>query len=415
MLASKNTMRSTLAAILLLAAPLASAAQLPDDSLTKGLLNLATMQQIATALDYQRVVHDGYRLGPTPAETATLLAIDPAQLTDPWGTPYRIELTETSYRIVGAGSDHAFEEKTWETRAETTTLAADVVLAGGTFVRTNRAWLLGFVTEAQKGEHALPTAFPRGNVYPIVNTPGKAWMWLRINELEAEAAKNDPKLDLMRSRITQQHMLELAAFILKYREKYQTVRGCRFPRVVDEWGVPLDVEFDAEQKHFRVISGGADKAFNSTTWTRQTNQSFDDDLVYDDTAWTRVLDLDTAAQAFLPPELQVNPRVASTKEKTAGGQTIYRVGGDVAAPIALVRSDVPYPPELEGRGKIGIAELVIDASGKVVDVKPMLGLSPAADQMIADAISRWEFQPATLSGKPVPVIYNVTLSLRPPR
>jgi hypothetical protein len=50
----------------------------------------------------------------------------------------------------------------------------------------------------------------------------------------------------------------------------------------------------------------------------------------------------------------------------------------------------------------------------VIEVKPMLGLSPAADRMIADALSHWEFRPATRAGQPVAVIYSVTLSLTPP-
>jgi hypothetical protein len=95
------------------------------------------------------------------------------------------------------------------------------------------------------------------------------------------------------------------------------------------------------------------------------------------------------------------------------GQQLYKVGGDVAAPVALVRGDVPYPPELDGGRKIGVAEVTIDANGKVVDVKPMLGLSPAADRMIADALSHWEFKPATRAGQPVAVIYSVTVSLVP--
>ena len=131
----------------------------------------------------------------------------------------------------------------------------------------------------------------------------------------------------------------------------------------------------------------------------------------EDVSWTRAHDLDALARPFLPADLQ--PRPGLTQQKTAAGQQIFKVGGDVAAPVALVRGDVPYPPELDGSRKIGMAELTIDANGKVVDVKPMLGLSPTADKAIADAIRRWEFQPATRAGQPVAVVYSMTVSLAP--
>jgi len=404
-------MRLTLATILLaLSAPLALAQQLDDDALTRGLLNLATMRQLAAALDYQHVVHGAYQLGNSAAETATLLGVDPAQLRDPWGTPYRIDLTAGGYRIAGAGSDRAFDESSWATRAETTTLAADCVIAGGAFVRSNRGWLGSLVTEAQKNEQNLGTAFPRGDVYRIATTPGSAWAWLRINEIVGDAmVREDPYVvGVMRERITMAKIKALAEQFLEARG----ARNVRGARVVDEWGTPLAVTYvDGGGQHFRIASAGADKAFDQASWSRPITPSPNDDLVIEDGSWTRVHDLDVLAKAFLPPELQAHPGV--TRLKTTAGQQIYKVGGDVAAPVALVRGDVPYPPELDGGRKIGVAEVTIDANGKVVDVKPMLGLSPAADKMIADAMRSWEFKPATRAGQPVAVVYNVMLSLAP--
>jgi len=101
-------MRLTITAILLTVATAALAQRPSDDSLTRGLLNLATMQQLATAMEYQRAAHGHAQLGSMEAETAANLHVDVAQLRDPWGTPYKIELTDKGgYRIVGAGSDKA--------------------------------------------------------------------------------------------------------------------------------------------------------------------------------------------------------------------------------------------------------------------------------------------------------------------
>ena len=408
-------MRLKFAALLMAAvAPVALAQQPSDDSIIRGLLNLATMQQLATAMDYHRVVHGTYETGTNDAETAAVLSVDVAQIRDPWGTPYRITIDKSGYRIAGAGSDRTFDEGSLAMQAETNSLAADSVIVNGKFLRTNRKWLEGFVTTAQKSEQSLATAFPRGDVYRVVNTVSNAWAWLRIQDIEAEGvAKNDPKVvDLIRERITQDKIKALSERFLKARVISKNVRGVRIPRVVDEWGTALEISYvDPEAVHFRIISAGADKVFNRDTWSKPVTASVDEDLIWDDSAWTRVLDLDTLAQAFLPMELQAHPSL--TKLKTTTGQQIYKVGGDVLAPVALMKSDVPYPPELEGARKIGVAEVTIDAEGKVIEVKPMLGLSPAADRMIADAISRWEFRPATRAGQPVAVIYSVTLSLAP--
>jgi len=405
-------MRMTIAVLLLGLAPAALAQRPSDDALTRGLLNLATMQQLAAALEYQRVVHGAYRLGGSEAETAALLAVDAAQLRDPWGTPYRIEILEKGgYRITGAGSDKKFEEN-----GDTASLGADSVLLGGAFTRSNRAWLLGFVTEQQKSDQPLPTAFPRGDTYRVVTTPGQAWAWLRVNEIEAErAATGDPAvIEAMRERITQDKMKALCETFLKGRQTWHNVRTVRVPRIDDEWGTALDVVFpDAEGQHVRIVSAGADKKFDRESWSKGIVPSLDEDLVYDDTGWARVLDVDALAQAFLPPELQSHPSM--TKLKTAGGQQIYKVGGDVSAPVVVLRDALPYPAELDGHGKIGIAEVTIDANGKVIGVKPMLGLSADADRMLSDALRHWEFRPATRAGQPVAVIYNVTVSLTPPR
>ena len=403
-------MRLTIATIFMaLLCPIARAQQLSDDELTRGLLNLATMRQLGAALDYHRVVHGVLKTGGNEAETAALLGVNLAQLRDPWGTPYRIEITGNTYRIAGAGSDKEFQESTWGTRAETTSLGADCVLSGGAFVRSNRAWLESILTAAQRGDAALATAFPRGDVYRLITTPSGAWAWLRVNDVLGEAmVREDPAIvGLVRERITQDRMKELGQNFVESRGG----RGGRGQRAMDEWGTPLAVVPLDGGQHLRIISAGADKAFDQSTWSRPITPSQNDDLVIEDASWTRVHDLDALAKAFLPAELQARPTL--TKQKTTAGQQIYKVGGDVAAPVALVRGDVPYPPELDGSRKIGMAELTIDASGKVVDVKSFLGLSAAGDQAVADAIRRWEFQPATRAGQPVAVVYSLTLSLAP--
>ena len=40
------------------------------------------------------------------------------------------------------------------------------------------------------------------------------------------------------------------------------------------------------------------------------------------------------------------------------------------------------------------------------------GLSHGLDQAAVDAIRQWTFEPATIDGKPVPVIFNLTIRFK---
>jgi TonB family protein len=90
-----------------------------------------------------------------------------------------------------------------------------------------------------------------------------------------------------------------------------------------------------------------------------------------------------------------------------------RVGGDVKAPIK-VKSVPPVYPELARKARIQgvvIIEAVIDREGNVVRTKVLR--SPGAhfgfDQAAIDAVKQWKFKPGTQNGKPVDVIFTLTV------
>ena len=59
-----------------------------------------------------------------------------------------------------------------------------------------------------------------------------------------------------------------------------------------------------------------------------------------------------------------------------------------------------------------IVEAIIDKTGNVTNVKVLKGLPMGLDQAAADAVKKWKFEPATLNGKPVSVIYNLTVNFQ---
>ena len=91
-----------------------------------------------------------------------------------------------------------------------------------------------------------------------------------------------------------------------------------------------------------------------------------------------------------------------------------RVGGDVKPPKKTFFPSPQYT-EIARKARITgvvIVEAIIDKGGSVTNVKILKGLPMGLDQAAADAVSRWKFEPATLNGKPVAVIYNLTVNFQ---
>ena len=96
------------------------------------------------------------------------------------------------------------------------------------------------------------------------------------------------------------------------------------------------------------------------------------------------------------------------------GDKPIRVGGDVKAPVAIKRveplyTDLARKARVEG---VVIIEAIIDRNGDVTDVRILKPLPLGLDTSALEAVKRWKFQPGTLNGQPVPVIYNLTVNFR---
>ena len=97
---------------------------------------------------------------------------------------------------------------------------------------------------------------------------------------------------------------------------------------------------------------------------------------------------------------------------------LSRTGGDVVAPVKIHSVD-PYFPESVRREmrssspSIVILEAVITKHGCIRSVRPLLQ-SPFPDLNGAAiyAMSQWKFSPGLLNGKPVDVIYNMTVNFK---
>ncbi len=98
-----------------------------------------------------------------------------------------------------------------------------------------------------------------------------------------------------------------------------------------------------------------------------------------------------------------------------GKDDVLRVGGNVIAPRLLHRVDPQYTGEARFNRVAGIViiEAHIDDLGRVVETKILKNLPFGLGEAAADAVRLWTFEPATVEGRPVSVLFNVTVNFRP--
>lgn len=92
----------------------------------------------------------------------------------------------------------------------------------------------------------------------------------------------------------------------------------------------------------------------------------------------------------------------------------YYVGGDVVPPRVVTKTPPQYT-ELARKERtqgVVIVQATIAKTGTVDNIQVLKGLPNGLDQAAVDAISTWQFEPATLDGTPVAVYYNLTINFR---
>jgi TonB family protein len=89
-----------------------------------------------------------------------------------------------------------------------------------------------------------------------------------------------------------------------------------------------------------------------------------------------------------------------------------RVDGDVRAPVKI-HAPLPVYTEIARRARIqGVVfiEAIIDKQGQVSSTRILRSLPMGLDRAAEEAVRRWRFEPATLNGKPVAVLFNLSVS-----
>ena len=279
---------------------------------------------------------------------------------DPWGTPYRIQ----GNRIVSAGSDRQFEVAPAAGQFDGT--EGDIVFESGLLVRSNRNWLNARVQAGTDAAVALDE--------------------LRQAELRAMFMHMPTFRNLMLARLTAEAMAR---------------GGANF----DAWGTPLRVDGT------RAISAGADKQFDPMSWGRPATNNLGEDIIVENGQVTRAVDAEALLRETSP---YVDPIPQPVDAPIKYPESYRRVGGDVTAPKVVKRVEPQYPEDYRKARISGIVivEAMISEQGAVENVRLLKSRAPELDAAAMDAVKQWTFEPATSDGKPVPVIFNLTVNFK---
>jgi protein TonB len=111
----------------------------------------------------------------------------------------------------------------------------------------------------------------------------------------------------------------------------------------------------------------------------------------------------------IPPKAKTNPTVSPNANSPVSAQPDSTAGADALGSgnidIALA-SFFPTPkPDLSAlphgtKGDV-ILDIVIDATGKISDLKMTNGLGHGIDETVIATVQQWTFHPATRNGEPV--------------
>jgi periplasmic protein TonB len=96
------------------------------------------------------------------------------------------------------------------------------------------------------------------------------------------------------------------------------------------------------------------------------------------------------------------------------GGGVYRPGGGVTNPVPIYRPEPQYSEEArkaKWQGAV-LLSLVVDETGKPIDIKVVRPLGLGLDEKAIEAVSQWKFKPGTLNGKPVKVQAQIEVTFR---
>lgn len=353
---------------LLLITLFATTAFSQESEIAKGLRNLAEIHRIANVIELRRTL-----AGTLPLELPK----------DPWGTPYYIEEGDSGYRIIGAGSDAKFDAAV-PPPGQFEGTAGDVVLVKGQVTRSNRNWLYAQAQNdpAAKAELAALT--------------------------EAEVTHTMMRVPVFQALTGVRATAMSMQLVGKYIETNKTAPAPELS--LDAWGTPLRITINPNGT-YRVVSAGADRTFDETSWTRAATDDVAEDLVFENGKLTRTISPSAVLKAS---NAAATPLPQPPDASLAGTGRWVTIEEGVTAPFVETRVEPRYPEEYRMARISGIVILqaAISETGAIEHIGVLKSVAPGLDMAAVEAVRQWKFKPATKDGQPVPALLNLTINFR---
>lgn len=260
---------------------------------------------------------------------------------DGWETPFRYVRTGTrAFQLVSAGADRAFDEKSWSTPAQTTELASDAVYAA-----------------AGAGAGSLVRTWKDSAGAPLLRT-AEELQQLAQPLVDSELAKMKTMSDVqsrnyLRTSATQRDLQAIGIILRAYKMKYGRYPAAKsmtelekalFPEFVselptkDKWGNELRYAVSKDGQSYRLVSAGADAAFDEASWSKKGKLSLaDEDAVLENGELIREWTVDTQPGLGLRARLQPKARelLAQADARIAAGDA----AGALHAYVDAVKAD----------------------------------------------------------------------------
>jgi TonB family protein len=279
---------------------------------------------------------------------------------DAWGKPFRLE----GERILSAGSDGLFEYEP-PPNEQFAGVEGDLIFGSSGLQHSNRNWLYARMQPGSDSAAAL--------------------LELRTAEVQYMLMRQPTMRNLMIARLTAMEMQRPGA-------------------TADGWGTPLKLDGT------RIISAGADLAFDPESWTKAPALDLKEDIIVEAGAVTRSVDAAAYLRATTPYGMAVpqppDPQMNTSYERV--------FGGEVQAPVAITRVEPKYSEDYR-RARISgivILEAAILADGAIESVRVLKSCAPDLDMAAVEAVRQWTFEPAKRNGQAIPALFNLTINFK---
>ena len=123
----------------------------------------------------------------------------------------------------------------------------------------------------------------------------------------------------------------------------------------------------------------------------------------------------TVTGARITGDVEVGDQISQLRMAKTSTTGVYRVGGDVSAPVLIHKSEPHYTEEARRSKLAGAVYLyvVINPNGDPTNIKVVRGLGSGLDEKAIECVKEWKFKPGYKGDQPVNVEATIEVQFRP--